>query len=217
MKDADSPVRDTGSSTPESYFARMYADTSDPWDLENRWYEQRKYALTLAVLPRRRYRRAFEPGCSAGVLTRMLAERCDEVVAADRVERAVETAATRNRDQPHVSVEHLVVPDQWPTGRFDLVVLSELLYYFDDAQLQRILDRTVTSLEPGGSLVTVHWNHPVPEHRLTGEQLRPYLEAVPGLVTGPGFTDPDFTLGTYTRLLPDGTPPPSPAAAEGLV
>ncbi|MGJ7414604.1 trans-aconitate 2-methyltransferase [Streptomyces cinereoruber] len=217
MKDADPPVRDTGSSTPGGYFARMYADASDPWDLANRWYERRKYALTLAALPRRRYRRAFEPGCSAGVLTGMLAERCDEVVAADRVERAVETAAARNRDHPHVSVEHLVVPDQWPTGSFDLVVLSELLYYFDDAQLWKVLHRTVASLEPGGSLVTVHWNHPVPEHRLTGEQLRPYLESVPGLVGGPGFADPDFTLGTYTRPLSDGTPPPSPAAAEGLV
>lgn len=36
----------------------------DPWDFESRWYEQRKYALSAAMLPKPRYRRAFEPGCS---------------------------------------------------------------------------------------------------------------------------------------------------------
>ncbi|KPC81578.1 SAM-dependent methyltransferase, partial [Streptomyces sp. NRRL F-6602] len=66
----------------------MYADAPDPWRLADRWYEHRKYTLTLASLPRRRYRRAFEPGCSVGVLTRMLAGRCEEVVAADRVATA---------------------------------------------------------------------------------------------------------------------------------
>ncbi|MFD6417648.1 class I SAM-dependent methyltransferase [Streptomyces sp. NPDC060194] len=195
----------------------MYAGTDDPWDLAGRWYERRKYALTLAALPRPRYRRAFEPGCSVGVLTRMLAGRCDEVLGADRVERAVAAAAARTRDQPNVSVRRLVVPEEWPDGRFDLVVLSELLYYFDDERLREILRLTADSLEPGGSLVTVHWNHPVPEHRLTGAQLQPYLAEVPGLLPGPVLADPDFTLATFARPLADGTPPPSPAAAEGLV
>ncbi|MFF4872901.1 SAM-dependent methyltransferase [Streptomyces sp. NPDC000961] len=149
MKDADSRVRDTGSSTPESHFARMYADASDPWDLAKRWYERREYALTPAALPRRRYCRAFEPGCSAGVLTGMPAERCDEVVAADRVERAMGTAAARNHNRPHISVEHLVVPDRWPAGRLDLVLLSEPPYCFDGAQSRKVLHRTVTALEPG--------------------------------------------------------------------
>lgn len=56
-------------STPPAYFEAMYAGAVDPWDLAGRWYEQRKYALTLASLPRPRYRAAFEPGCSVGVLT----------------------------------------------------------------------------------------------------------------------------------------------------
>ena len=51
------------------YFDAMYQDAEDPWGFENRWYEQRKYAISLALLPARRYRSAFEPGCSIGVLT----------------------------------------------------------------------------------------------------------------------------------------------------
>jgi hypothetical protein len=49
---------------PDAYFDTMHAASSDPWQLDTRWYEQRKYAITLSVPPRRRYRRAFEPGCS---------------------------------------------------------------------------------------------------------------------------------------------------------
>ncbi|MFB8029372.1 MULTISPECIES: class I SAM-dependent DNA methyltransferase [unclassified Streptomyces] len=204
-------------STSDSYFTRMYADTADPWNLAGRWYEQRKYTLTLAALPRPRYRRAFEPGCSVGVLTRLLADRCDRVLATDRVPRAVAAAAERNRDLPHVEVQHMTIPEAWPSGTFDLVVLSELLYYFDDAQLARAMRRTAESLEPGGTLVTVHWDHPVPEHRHTGSALTPLLHAEAGLVAGPGFHDPDFVLHTFTRPLPDGSLPRSVAETEGLV
>ena len=31
----------------------MYAESADPWQLAGRWYEQRKYAITLALLPYR--------------------------------------------------------------------------------------------------------------------------------------------------------------------
>ena len=49
----------------------MYQAAADPWGFEDRWYEQRKYAVSLALFPAARYRSAFEPGCSIGVLTRM--------------------------------------------------------------------------------------------------------------------------------------------------
>ena len=49
---------------PPAYFDAMYQGAADPWGFEDRWYEQRKYAVSLALLPAARYRRAFEPGCS---------------------------------------------------------------------------------------------------------------------------------------------------------
>ena len=33
------------------YFAGIYAAADDPWGLASRWYERRKYALTVAALP----------------------------------------------------------------------------------------------------------------------------------------------------------------------
>ena len=82
---------------PDAYFDRMYAASADPWQLQGRWYEQRKYAITMALLPHPTYQEAFEPGCSVGVLTQMLTDRCGHVTATDVAEAALYFAGDRSR------------------------------------------------------------------------------------------------------------------------
>jgi SAM-dependent methyltransferase len=200
-------------STPAEYFEAMYAASKDPWSFETRWYEQRKHTLTVASLPRRRYRSAFEPGCSTGVLTRRLAERCDRLLAADAVPDAVRTATDRLAKQPHVRVEQLRVPEQWPAGDFDLVVLSELCYYFDDTTLDRLLGRATGCLEPGGTLVAVHWRPLVAEHARTGDDVHRVLAAQAGLSRTVRHEESDFLLDVFTRVPPAAR---SVATHEGL-
>ncbi|NEB81963.1 methyltransferase domain-containing protein [Streptomyces sp. SID14478] len=201
--------------TPGTYFESQYAHAEDPWHLAERWYDRRKYELTLAALPRPRYRRGFEPGCSVGVLTSLLAPRCDRLLSADRIASAVETTARRTRALEQVTVRRLAVPDEWPEEQFDLVVLSELLYYFDAPTRTRLLQRSAQSLEPGGHLVAVHWNHAVAEHTCTGRDIAAELDALSGLGRLARYDDPDFTLTVHERRH-DGGPARSPAQAEGL-
>ncbi|MFD5887948.1 class I SAM-dependent methyltransferase [Streptomyces sp. NPDC060334] len=195
----------------------MYRHTEDPWYLAERWYERRKYDLTVAALPQERYRRAFEPACSVGELTHRLAARCDSVLACDRVASAVETARRRNGGHPHVDIRQMTVPAQWPEGTFDLVVLSELLYYLDPPTERTLLDHVLAALEPGGTLVTVHWNHAVPEHLSTGSDIARSLDGTPGLRLLADHREDDFVLQIHHRLLPDGSRPATPAEQEGLV
>lgn len=129
---------------PLDYFARKYAESSDPWGFESRWYEARKYALTVAALPRPRYARGFEPGCSIGVLTRQLAARCDALIACELVPDVAARAATRLRDLPHVDVRVLAVPEQWPEGQLDLIVLSEIAYYLTAPGVTQLFARIDT-------------------------------------------------------------------------
>ncbi|MFC4034958.1 class I SAM-dependent methyltransferase [Streptomyces polygonati] len=211
------PAAAADRSTPDTYFEEQYRRAEDPWALAERWYERRKYDLTVAALPLPRYRRAFEPGCSVGELTRRLAGRCDSLLAADRVEPAVRTARQRTAGLAGVTVRRLVLPDQWPEGGFDLIVLSELLYYFEAATLDRLVERAVASLEPGGTLVTAHWNHPVPEHLFTGDDIAARLAAVPGLGLLADHREDDFVLQVHSRAFPDGRLPAGPAEREGLV
>ncbi|MET9127787.1 SAM-dependent methyltransferase [Streptomyces sp. NPDC004528] len=202
--------------TPASYFDRQYADATDPWGLAERWYDRRKYHLTVAALPRPRYVRAFEPGCSVGVLTELLAVRCDTLLSTDRIASAVAATARRTAGSDQVTARRMTVPEQWPEGCFDLVVLSELLYYFDFTTRAQLLAQSMESLEEGGHLVTVHWNHPVPEHTCTGRDIADCLDTVAELRSLARYDDPDFTLTVHEHGRGVG-PALSPARAEGLV
>jgi SAM-dependent methyltransferase len=196
------------------YFDGMYAAAADPWGFEERWYERRKYAISLALLPREEYRAAFEPGCSIGVFSRLLAPRCGTLLACDLAAAAVEAAAARTADLPQVRVERRDIPGQWPAGRFDLIVLSELLYYFGDHDLEQLLKHAAASLEPGGTLLAVHWRHPVAEYPRSGDDVHGVLAAQPGLAPLVVHTEPDFLAEVYIRT--EGLPC-SVAQATGLV
>jgi trans-aconitate methyltransferase len=141
----------------EDHFVNLYLAKDDPWDVATKWHDQRKYAVTMASLPRERYRRCYEPGCSIGLLTRMLAERCDEVLAVDCVESAVQQAAEVNRDLANVRVATAMLPAELPEGTFDLVVIGDLLYYLSGDDLTALLDGLIQRLEPGGDLAAVHF------------------------------------------------------------
>lgn len=145
------------SSMPPSYFDGQYAGNADPWQLASSDYERAKYAATLAALQRARYASAVEVGCSIGVLTRMLAERCDAILGLDVVETALEQARARNRDLGHVRFARARVPGDWPIGRFDLIVLSEVVYFLDPGDVARLAARVRDSLILGGTVVLVHW------------------------------------------------------------
>lgn len=140
-----------------SHFERLYAAKADPWRYATSAYEAAKYQATLAALPRQRYARALDVGCSIGVLTAMLATRCDDLLAIEAAEAALAEARRRNASLPHVRFASLVVPADWPAERFDLVVISEVLDYLDDADLGRLAARVAGSLQTGGDLLLVHW------------------------------------------------------------
>jgi SAM-dependent methyltransferase len=181
---------------------------------EDRWYERPKYAISLALLPAERYRAAFEPGCSIGVLTRMLAPRCGIVLSCDLAAAAVRAAAGRTRDLPQVRVEQREIPGQWPPGCFDLIVLSEILYYFGDHDLEQVLKHAAASLEPQGTLLAVHWRRPVAEYPRTGDDVHQVLATHPSLGLLVRHAEPDFLAEVYIRT--EGTPA-SVAQATGLV
>jgi SAM-dependent methyltransferase len=142
---------------PGDYFAGIYASDPDPWRFTTSAYERDKYAATLAALSRPRYRAAFEPACSIGVFTRALAARCDRLLAADPVPAAVDAARARCTDRPQVEIRQGAVPADWPEGRFDLIVLSEFLYFLAQPDLAELVRRVGTAVEPGGDIVLVHW------------------------------------------------------------
>jgi len=189
------------------YFDRMYAGAQDPWGFASRWYEQRKYALTLSALPAPSYDSALEIGCSVGIFTKQLAMRCRDLTAVDLSSVALEAA--RARVPANVRLLQAGVPDGWPAGSYDLVVLSEVAYYLDEPDLQRLLDLVESDLRPGGTVVACHWRHPVADYPLSGDQVHEALARWPRLSR---VEEEDFLLDV---LVPGGAD--SVARREGLL
>lgn len=183
---------------PVEYFETLYADNPDPWGFETEWYEERKYALTIDSLPKKRYRRAFEPGCGIGVLTATLATRCDSVISVDCVARAVRQAQDRVQGMAWVEVREMTVPDQWPEGSFDLIVISELARYFGDDDLGQLIDRTILSLKHGADLVLVH-HRPHGAVPQSAEAVHGAFAARGELVRLGSYTQPEFLLDVLAR------------------
>jgi hypothetical protein len=49
------------------------------------------------------------------------------------------------------------VPAHWPEGRFDLIVLSEVVYYLDRADVAALAALVRDAIVPGGDILLVHW------------------------------------------------------------
>ncbi|MGC4960629.1 class I SAM-dependent methyltransferase [Gordonia sp. DT218] len=177
----------------------MYAAGDDPWGFTERWYERRKYALTLASLSSERYRLAFEPGCSIGVLSAELALCADRLICMDLSPRATELARRRlARHSDHVEVVTGDFVSDWPDGEFDLIVLSEILYYLTPAALDDLIDRLPRSLSPDGEIVAVHWRHTVSEYPQTGDEVHDRL-LDSDLIHSAGYRDADLCLDLFGR------------------
>jgi LmbE family N-acetylglucosaminyl deacetylase len=200
-------VEAAGEIVSREYFDELYAHADDPWGLHERFYERRKRAAILATLIKPRFRRAFEPGCAIGLLTAELATRCDEVIAWDIAGAAVERAADRLSDFAHVEVGVGAIPDQWPGGRFDLIVLSEVGYYCAD--LDALVHRIEESLDDDGVLVACHWRRSAPMNPHTAGAVHAAIGTGRHLVVS--HVEDDFLLQLWTRA---GV---SVAAAEGIL
>lgn len=156
-------------------FESIYATADDPWAFASSVYELAKYDTTMDALSKPRYRRCFEPACSIGVLTERLAGRADHVVACDGSALAAERARSRLREAGNVDIVTASIPEWWPDGTFDLIVLSELGYYWDRPGWGRIVDRARNSLGEGGEVVAVHWLGASPDHILDGRTVHDEL------------------------------------------
>jgi predicted TPR repeat methyltransferase len=177
----------------------MYEASSDPWSFGTDAYEHARYQHLLSCLGDDTFHAAFEPGCSIGVLTTLLAPRCRRLLAIDISAVAAARARTRCARFRQVEVRQGALPDDVPAETFDLAVLSEIGYYFAAPVLTGIVGRLSEHLVPGALVVAAHWTGTSADHVLTGRQVHDILDGHPTLRLEHADERPSYLLSTYRR------------------
>lgn len=189
----------------EAVFDALHRSAEDPWRYSDSWYEQRKRSLTLAALPEQKYDAGLEAGCSIGTLSEDLATRCGRLLAVDASGTAVARAAERLARYPGAEARQLTLPEQWPAGSFDLVVVSEMGYYLAPAELEELLARISASISPGGTLLLCHWRHPIAGWELDGDAVHALARRRLRWRSAGIYRERDFVLETFIAPGPDPT------------
>lgn len=162
----------------EKYFDKVYDANKDPWNFETSDYENKKYAATIKALTKASYKNAFEIGCSIGVLSKMLAEKCTHLLAVDSVEAPLKNARKRLQGHKNVQIERMTVPHNFGKEKYDLIIISEVAYYLNDKDLKLLRNKTIEHLAKGGQLLMVHWTPQVHDYPQTGDGVNDYYMAL---------------------------------------
>ncbi|GLS20564.1 methyltransferase [Labrys miyagiensis] len=150
------------------YFETLYRANPDPWNFATSDYEHRKYQATLDALQRPLYANALEVGCSIGVLTARLATRCKTLNAIDLSPSAIAKAMTTCSAVRNIRFSVGGAPNNLPLGPFDLIVLSEVLYYLDKEDLLSLATWCCHSTASEADIVLCHWLGPT-DYPLSGD------------------------------------------------
>ncbi|MFC5993220.1 class I SAM-dependent DNA methyltransferase [Pseudonocardia hispaniensis] len=129
----------------------------DPYGIAESAYEQDKYDLIMQTLDDTHYSRTLEVGCGEGQLTELLTKLTDELVAVDISAAAIERTRGRLEGDPRVVAQRRTLPLDMPPGTFDLIICSDVLYYWEPTTLRLGLGRLLDRLRPGGRILFLHY------------------------------------------------------------
>jgi cyclopropane fatty-acyl-phospholipid synthase-like methyltransferase len=193
-------IEDIHFASSATFFEAKYQKKADPWNFSSNAYELRRYDAIISAIAHRRYARAFEPGCSIGVLTERLAAYCDEVYAIDFSPSASAQAQARCARLPQVEVRCAALPEGTPAKDFDLLVLSEIGYYFTSQDWQRVSAALINSVPQGATVLAAHWLGYSQDHRISGDEVHEILRSHGKLRIEHTERHPNMRLDRLVRL-----------------
>lgn len=83
----------------------------------------------------------------------------------------------------NVEFARMRIPKKWPRKTFDLLLFSEVLYYFCVHDIRQIAHKAISSLISGGAVLLVHWTGET-DYPCQGDQaVECFLDASRGSLT----------------------------------
>ena len=118
-------------------FEALFQKKIDPWNYSASPFEAFKRRALLRACGVRCRGRALELACATGETSRSLASRCLRLLSVDSSATALAAAARRTQGHRNITLRQALLPGEMPRGPFDLIVVSELLYYLRAERLAR--------------------------------------------------------------------------------
>jgi SAM-dependent methyltransferase len=137
-------------------FETLFRKDADPWNYATSPFEAYKRGVLLRACGPRMRGRGLELACANGETTRHLARRCLDLIALDVSPSAVKEARKRLKGYRNIHLREALLPRDMPRGQFDLIVVSELLYYLRTRDADCLVARLTGSVSRGGRIVLLH-------------------------------------------------------------
>jgi O-antigen/teichoic acid export membrane protein/SAM-dependent methyltransferase len=146
-------------------YETMYQSQADPWNYHSSQYEKQKYSEMLLLLPKERFDSAIELGCSEGAFTKDLARRCNQVIALDISETALERARTENAELKNIKFHQMDIVTDSISVTADLICCGEILNLIPSRRhLEAVIRKISGSLRHNGFLLIANL-HLLPDDR----------------------------------------------------
>jgi SAM-dependent methyltransferase len=184
----------------KEFFENKYSENSDPWDFATGEYELHRYHPIFNALSHNRYSKIFEPGCSIGILTEMLATIAHQVYAFDISPTAAKLAKERCQHRENVTIKCSSLKKELPSPDTDLIVLSEIGYYFTEEELLHILRQILLKQNKNSILLASHCTGYYEDHILSGDKVHEIINRTPNLLNEYHFRCANFRIDRW-RLI----------------
>lgn len=148
----------------------LYDSTDDPWCFRSSAYEKTRFRMTMASLEGKNYTQLLEIGCGNGELARHLFSSTQRYVGVDASSVALEAARCA---VPNAEFEERFLPCDLPDGQYELIVLSEVLYFLDRAGIESLAGQ-LRHRWPAAQLLCVNYLGPS-GNELQGEESFDYV------------------------------------------
>jgi cyclopropane fatty-acyl-phospholipid synthase-like methyltransferase len=162
------------------HFDDLFGSSDDPWQTRSRFTERAKRKAVLRLLGSGRLGSLLELGCGAGAMTVDLARRCHALSAVDGSREALHRAAGAVAGRANVQLSHVRIPQEFPAGRYDVIVASEILYYLSVRDLRVAVEQIREALAPNGRFISVNHLRHFSDAASTIAQLRTTAQTVLG-------------------------------------
>lgn len=149
-------------------FEARFRSDPDPWRTYSRRREAVKRRQLLEAAGARCWSRGLELGAGNGSNSPALARRTLRLDVCEGTASGAALVRKAVADCPNVKVYQHILPGRFPSPVYDLIVISEVLYYLQSNDLKKLSREISRSLAPRGRLLLAHHHQRFADARTDG-------------------------------------------------